>query len=92
MDGVSLTADSEPHFIPKPTEPEGPEEDDEDDEDKPEDPIEEICEKLDKGDVVTDVAKTLRENAKKVKDTISSVIFGKAKAHKKPTCEDKPAK
>lgn len=58
MDGVSLTADSEPHFIPKPTEENGPEEDEEDDdEDKPEDPIEEICEKLDKGDVVTDVAK-----------------------------------
>lgn len=91
MDGVSLTADSEPHFIPKPTEPEGPDEDD-DDEDKPEDPIEEICEKLDKGDVVTDVAKILKENAKGLKDAISSVVHDKAKKHKKPTCDDKPVK
>lgn len=65
---MGISADDEPHFIPKPKEDNGPEIPEADEE-----ALEEIEDAIDDGEPVTDIGKALKDNAGKVKKVVDKI-------------------
>lgn len=68
MDGLGLTADQEPHYVPKPPDEDGPQIPEADEE-----ALEEIEDAVDDGLPCTDIGKALKDNAGKVKKVIDKL-------------------
>lgn len=83
---MGVSADDEPHFIPKPKEDDGPDIPEVDEE-----ALEEIEDAIDDGEPITDIGKALKDNAGKVKKVIDKIAGkdGEAGAEEE---EEEPAK